>query len=82
MYAQKQTTAEYLMELTLVDYASVKFLPSEIATAGLCLSMKLLDKSKWTKTLEYYSAYTERQLTLCVRRIAQLFIIQLIKTAK
>jgi hypothetical protein len=30
-----------------------------------------------TKTLEYYSAYTERQLTPCVRRIAQL----LIKTA-
>jgi cyclin B len=45
--AQKHTMAKYLMELTLVDYASVKFLPSEIAAAALCLSMKLLDKSEW-----------------------------------
>lgn len=67
------TMAKYFMELTLVDYSCVRFLPSEIAAASLYLAMKL-DKeqanSEWTPTLAYYSAYPESQLLPCARRIA------------
>nr|UST29464.1 g2/mitotic-specific cyclin-B-like isoform X1 [Haliclona caerulea] len=72
--AQKHTLAKYLMEVTLLDYASIQFLPSEIAASALCLSMKLLDNSEWTQTLEYYSTYTERHLTPCLKRIAKLVL--------
>ncbi|XP_031565308.1 G2/mitotic-specific cyclin-B-like isoform X2 [Actinia tenebrosa] len=72
--AQKHTLAKYLMEITLLDYGSIQFLPSEIAAAALCLSMKLLDNSEWTQTLEYYSTYTETHLTTCMKRIAKLVL--------
>ncbi|KXJ27183.1 G2/mitotic-specific cyclin-B [Exaiptasia diaphana] len=72
--AEKHTMAKYLMEVTLPDYTSVKFLPSEIAAAALCLALKLIDKSSWTPTLEYYSTYTEGQLKPCMKRIAQLVV--------
>lgn len=52
--AEKHTMAKYLMEVTLPDYTSVKFLPSEIAAAALCLALKLLDNSAWVNTFLYY----------------------------
>ena len=39
------------MELTIVEYDMVQYLPSQIAAAALCLSMKLLDNSKWVSTV-------------------------------
>ncbi|KAK3701789.1 hypothetical protein QZH41_009801, partial [Actinostola sp. cb2023] len=71
---ENHNMAKYLMETTLQDYTSVQFLPSEIAAAALCLSLKLLDNSEWTPTLEYYSTYTETQLAPCMKRIAQLIM--------
>ena len=44
---KKHTLAKYFMELCLIDYQSVKFLPSEIAAAALCLSIKAVDDSEW-----------------------------------
>ena len=49
--ANKHTLAKYLMELTIVEYDMVQYLPSQIAAAALCLSMRLLDNSKWVNTL-------------------------------
>ncbi|CAB4015580.1 cyclin B [Paramuricea clavata] len=72
--AETHTMAKYFMELMLVDYASVKFLPSLRAAGALYLSLKLLDKKEWDATLEHYSTYSERTLKPCVRRIAQLVI--------
>lgn len=37
------------MEVTLPDYTSVQYLPSEIAAAALCLSLKLIDNSEWVR---------------------------------
>lgn len=45
--ASKHTLAKYLMELTIIEYDMVQYNPSQIAAAALCLSMKLLDGSKW-----------------------------------
>ena len=64
--------AKYFMELTLVDYESVKFLPSEIAAAALYIAIKVEDNLEWTPTLEFYSMHSESKLLPCARRIAHL----------
>lgn len=60
------------MELSLVDYGCMKFLPSEIAAAALYIAMKADDGSEWTTTCEYYSMYSESKLLPCARRLASL----------
>jgi len=70
------------MELTLVDYSCVRFLPSEIAAASLYIAMKVDDGSEWTPTLEYYSMYSESKLLPCARQIALLITKTLDGTAK
>ena len=45
--ANKHTLAKYLMELTIIEYEMVQYYPSHVAAAALCLSMKLLDNSRW-----------------------------------
>ena len=64
--------AKYFMELSLVDYGCMKFLPSEIAAAALYIAMKADDGSEWTPTCEYYSMYSESKLLPCARRLASL----------
>ena len=39
--------AKYFLELMLVDYESIKFLPSLRAASALSLSLQLLDKREW-----------------------------------
>ncbi|RMX58147.1 hypothetical protein pdam_00000204 [Pocillopora damicornis] len=68
----KHTMAKYFMELSLVDYGCMKFLPSEIAAAALYIAMKADDGSEWTPTCEYYSMYSESKLLPCARRLASL----------
>ena len=43
----KHTLAKYLMEVTITEYDMVQYLPSKIAAAALCLSIRLIDDSKW-----------------------------------
>lgn len=72
--ANKHTLAKYFMELTIVEYDMVQYLPSQIAAAALCLSMKLLDNSKWTETLNHYSSYSENDLFQTMQKLASLVI--------
>lgn len=72
--ANKHTLAKYLMELTIVEYDMVQYLPSQIAAAALCLSMRLLDNSKWTETLTHYSTYAEKDLIPTMNKLACLVI--------
>lgn len=82
--------AKYFMELTLVDYSCVRFLPSEIAAASLYIAMRLptgpIGKEQisleWTPTLEYYSMYSESKLLPCARQIALLVTKTMDGTAK
>lgn len=68
--AKKHTLAKYFMELTLLDYKMARLLPSEVASASLCLAGKVLNDSEWTRTLEFYSTYTESDLSTTIQCIA------------
>ncbi|KAA0058798.1 cyclin-A2-4-like [Cucumis melo var. makuwa] len=56
--------ANYLAELTLVDYGFLNFLPSVIAASAVFLSKWTLDQSShpWNSTLEYYTSYKASDL--------------------
>ncbi|XP_022959817.1 cyclin-A2-4-like [Cucurbita moschata] len=56
--------ANYLAELTLVDYGFLNFLPSVIAASAVFLSKWSLDQSShpWNSTLEYYTSYKASDL--------------------
>lgn len=57
------TLSKYLMELTLPEYNFCHHLPSELAAAALCLSLRLLDESDtdgsklWNHSMVFYSGY-------------------------
>jgi cyclin B len=70
--ATKHTLAKFLMELSLISYKLTRRYPSEIAAASLFLSMKLIDSSEWTPTLEHYSGYCEEELLPVVGELASL----------
>ena len=69
----KHTLAKYLMELTIVEYDMVQYLPSKIAAGALCLSMKLLDNSNWvsTQSLLLYSVGTTVKINQFMRELAR-----------
>ncbi|XP_045624571.1 G2/mitotic-specific cyclin-B [Procambarus clarkii] len=72
--AAQHTLAKYLMELCLPEYCMCHYMPSIIAGAALCLSLKLLDGSPWTDTLMYYSCYTEEQLMPVMCKMAAIVV--------
>ncbi|XP_015573777.1 cyclin-A2-4 [Ricinus communis] len=51
--------ADYLAELTLVDYSFLNFLPSVIAASAVFLARWTLDQTShpWNPTLEHYTSY-------------------------
>lgn len=55
-------TAKFIMELGLVDYIMVKYLPSQIAAAALYISMDINDFGDWDETIAHYSKYTEENI--------------------
>ncbi|RUS76758.1 hypothetical protein EGW08_015489 [Elysia chlorotica] len=72
--ATKHTLAKYLMELTIIELDMAHIRPSHIAASALYLSMLVLDESRWTKTLQYYSSYSEEELIPLARRLAKLVL--------
>ncbi|KFQ69430.1 G2/mitotic-specific cyclin-B1, partial [Phaethon lepturus] len=63
--------ANYLMELSVVDYDMVHFPPSKTAAAASCLALKLLGGCKWTPTLQHYTSYTDSDLLPVMRHMAK-----------
>ncbi|XP_062098584.1 cyclin-A2-2-like [Humulus lupulus] len=59
-----QFMANYLAELTLVDYSFLKFLPSLIAASAVFLARWTLNQSDhpWNSTLEHYTSYKTSEL--------------------
>ncbi|XP_036322877.1 G2/mitotic-specific cyclin-B3 [Rhagoletis pomonella] len=52
------TLARYILELSLMDYATIQFSDSKLACAALFIALRLHgDKKPWTRTLEFYSGY-------------------------
>ncbi|KAG1684940.1 G2/mitotic-specific cyclin-B [Nymphon striatum] len=69
--------AKYLMELSLTEYDFSHYLPSELAAAALCLSMKILEQSEdseWTDTLVHYSGYKLGDILPLLSKLADLVL--------
>ncbi|KAJ6745512.1 CYCLIN-A2-4 [Salix koriyanagi] len=66
--------ANYLAELTLVEYSFLKFLPSLIAASAVFLARWTLNQSDhpWNSTLEHYSRYTASELRTTVLALENL----------
>ncbi|GLT58820.1 hypothetical protein SLA2020_316830 [Shorea laevis] len=58
----------FIIELCLVEYEMLKFPPSLLAAAAIYTAQCTVCGSKqWTKTSEWYTAYSEEQLLECSR---------------
>ena len=66
------TMAKFLMELCLVDYDMLKYLPSMIMSSALCLSIKLYGVSSWNANLKHYSNYSSAEVSSCIGKMAML----------
>ncbi|XP_016463394.1 cyclin-A2-2-like [Nicotiana tabacum] len=66
--------ANYLAELTLVDYGFLKFLPSLTAASAVFLARWTLDQSNhpWNPTLEHYTRYKVSELRTTVFALQEL----------
>ncbi|KAL3734891.1 hypothetical protein ACJRO7_024122 [Eucalyptus globulus] len=66
----------YLAELSLLDYACVKFLPSVVAASVTCLARFIVQPNThpWTSSLQRYSGYTMKDLKESVQIIHDLYL--------
>ncbi|KAF8063894.1 hypothetical protein N665_1178s0008 [Sinapis alba] len=66
--------ANYLMELTLIDYEFLKFLPSVIAASAVFLAKWTLNQSShpWNPTLEHYTTFKALDLKASVSALQDL----------
>lgn len=64
----------YLAELSLMDYALLGYLPSQIAASCTMLALYMLGKPRWSATLTHYSGYSPKDLKSCVNALHQLFL--------
>lgn len=49
------TLARYILELSLMDYETITFSDSKMASAALYMALRMCKNSGWNKTLEYYT---------------------------
>ncbi|KAJ2886764.1 G2/mitotic-specific cyclin [Coemansia asiatica] len=75
---QTRTLAKYLMEICLVDHRLMRFTPSHIAAAGICLARQMLNAGSWDSNLRHYSGYSQTELQPCI----SLMIHHLLHTPK
>ncbi|KAJ6846635.1 cyclin-A2-1-like [Iris pallida] len=66
--------ANYLAELTLIEYNFLKFLPSVIAASAVFLARWTLEQSghPWNQTLEHYTSYKASDLKVAVHAMQDL----------
>ncbi|CAH8356193.1 unnamed protein product [Eruca vesicaria subsp. sativa] len=66
--------ANYLTELTLIEYEFLKYLPSVIAASAVFLAKWTMNQSShpWNPTLEHYTTYKASDLKACVQGLQEL----------
>ncbi|XP_071774861.2 G2/mitotic-specific cyclin-B1 [Centroberyx gerrardi] len=69
--AEQHTLAKYFLELTMVDYEMVHIPPSQVASAALALTLKVLNAGEWNATLQHYMDYTAESLVPVMGHIAK-----------
>ncbi|GAQ89765.1 Cyclin B and related kinase-activating proteins [Klebsormidium nitens] len=62
---QLETTAFFLVELCLVEYAFLRFTPSLLAAAAVHTALKTLNRTPWSPALHKHSGYSETALRSC-----------------
>jgi cyclin A len=65
--------SSYLCELTLQEYGFLKYRPSEIAAAAMCLALHTMRLPSWTPLLEQTSMYSLAELAPCVQELWQTY---------
>lgn len=61
--------AQYILELSLVEYKMLKYGPSHLAAAAILLSNKLLGRPSWTPTLARCTQTSEAALKDCAKEL-------------
>jgi cyclin B len=61
--------AQYLLELSLVDYKMIKYVPSHLAAASILLSNKLLRRPSWMPANVRQTKMTESMLKECAKEM-------------
>lgn len=65
--------AQYLLELTLVEYSMLKYSPSRLAAAAVLLSNKLLRRQpSWKPAAVKHTHFTEQMLKECAKEMCGL----------
>ena len=69
-----ESLASYLSELSLLDYAMLRYAPSLVAASAVFLAQYILHPSRkpWSSTLEHYTSYRATHLEACVKNLLQL----------
>ncbi|XP_013591665.1 PREDICTED: cyclin-A1-2 isoform X2 [Brassica oleracea var. oleracea] len=69
-----ESLASYLSELSLLDYAMLRYAPSLVAASAVFLAQCILHPSRkpWSSTLEHYTSYRAKHLEGCVKNLLQL----------
>lgn len=49
------TLARFILEFSLMDYATVTLRDSQLASAALYIALRMNSEPPWTPTLEYYT---------------------------
>lgn len=62
--------ANYLTELSLLDYGMLEFVPSVVAASAVFLTNVLLGRLPWSANLHHYSTYLPIDLRHCVVELA------------
>lgn len=71
---QVLTLSRYLLELSLHEAKFVAERPSKIASACLCLSLKLKKEYAWDVNFYYHTGYEERELIKLMRSLNKMII--------
>lgn len=66
--------SEYLAVLTLIDYSSLAWRPSDVAASAVALARLTLGLEPWTATLELATRTGISELWPCLKRIHQLHL--------
>eukprot|EP00727_Mastigamoeba_balamuthi_P005259 m51a1_g14731 putative cyclin b (401) ;mRNA; r:231110-232735 len=67
------TMGKYIIEMTLLDYNMLKYLPSQIAAGAVYLARRILNKPPyWNATLEHYTKYSEAQAVTYARDLNEM----------
>jgi cyclin B len=64
-------TAQYIIELNMLDYKMIKYTPSMQAASALCVAAKGLKRMGWNDMLKAQTGYTELDLSNCIKDMTE-----------